>query len=436
MARNVGEVAVGRLSKGSLIKRLGQLGRADEANALLTTALLLVPMLGMLGLATDTAQWYLWKRQLQGQADSAALAGAYAAFEGRNSNQLRNIVEADIALNSDRAYTIAAVENPPSAGSKAGRNTAVRVVLTTQEALPFSSFFRSTAPVIRAVATAEFTGVPPTCVLALDTGNQTALSTQGSATVSLGCAMMTNAVGATAASFGNSPVNATYVRAVGGISAGSGLSQQTVVQPYQAAQRDPYASLANPTWPGSPAYGWRTVNSNTTANLSPGYYTGLEIRGIANLAPGVYVIGSGGLTTNAGATINGTGVTFIFTSSATPFSAGTVGRAKLVGGARTNLTAPTTGTYAGILMYQDRRASANNGTSMQISGNSGSTLQGAIYAPATEVQFTGNAGLDTRCAQVIGRYVTFTGNSNFQNVCPPSSGAGAFGGGASARLVE
>lgn len=422
-------------SATSFASMLGRLRAGEGGNVLLTAAMLLLPTLGMAGLATDTAQWYLWKSQLQRQADSAALAGAYAVAEGQSGSMLAGVVQTDLELNRERAYTVEAIENAPTAGIKAGSSQAVRVVLSTQEALPFSSFFLSSPPLIRVAATAEFTGVPKTCVLALQRAVATGVSVAGSATVELGCAMMSNSAGASALTTGTGRVNATALRAAGGIVVGSGVTSSTSIQTSQAVQDDPFEGVPNPTWM-PPGQGNVTVGSNQRRNLSPGYYTSLDIRGNATLAPGTYFIGAGGLQINGGSTVTGSGVTFVLTSSSNPFAPGSVGTARIAGNARINVTAPTSGPYAGLVIYRDRRATADGSTGLNISGDSNSLWQGSIYAPTSNIMFTGNSGMNTDCVQIVGFTVSFAGNSMFRNICPPSAGAGAFGGGASARLVE
>jgi hypothetical protein len=96
------------------------------------------------------------------------------------------------------------------------------------------------------------------------------------------------------------------------------------------------------------------------------------------------------------------------------------------GGARISMTAPSTGTYAGILFYQDRRAS-NMATNI-INGNSSSLLQGALYFPRQELQMNGTSGMNTRCIQIVARRVDWRGNTAIQNVCPANSGASSFKG--------
>lgn len=62
----------------SIRRKLGQLKANTSGNATLLVALGLPALVGGSGLAVDTAQWYMWKRELQFAVDQAALAGAWA----------------------------------------------------------------------------------------------------------------------------------------------------------------------------------------------------------------------------------------------------------------------------------------------------------------------------------------------------------------------
>jgi len=59
--------------------------RSTSGNVFIMTAILMPVILGSAGLAVDSIQWVLWKRQLQRAADSAALAGAYAASQAKDA---------------------------------------------------------------------------------------------------------------------------------------------------------------------------------------------------------------------------------------------------------------------------------------------------------------------------------------------------------------
>ena len=104
------------------------------------------------GLATDTVQWTLWKRQIQRQADSAALAGAYAVAQGFSASASATSDINQMSLIALSQTPI--IENAPTAGDYAGNGKAVRVILQTSQELPFSKILGITAPVITGEATA------------------------------------------------------------------------------------------------------------------------------------------------------------------------------------------------------------------------------------------------------------------------------------------
>ena len=123
----------------------------------------------------------------------------------------------------------------------------------------------------------------------------------------------------------------------------------------------------------------------------------------------------------------------ILTSANAGSDPGSIATITMNGGANVNLSASTSGTYAGVIFYQDRRA-IDSGTN-KINGNSSSKYQGAIYMPNQEVQFSGTSGMVTQCFQLVARRITFTGNSSVTNQCPANSGASSFKG-TRVRLVS
>ena len=66
-----------------MISSLKRLWRDRRGNSLAIAGAALPLVLGSAGLASDTIQWTLWKRQLQRAADSAAMAGVYAIAAGK-----------------------------------------------------------------------------------------------------------------------------------------------------------------------------------------------------------------------------------------------------------------------------------------------------------------------------------------------------------------
>lgn len=72
------------------LRCLRDLTRDTSANAVILSAFAIFAMVGGAGLATDTVQWTLWKRQLQRMADSAAISGAYALAGGTSAADAAN----------------------------------------------------------------------------------------------------------------------------------------------------------------------------------------------------------------------------------------------------------------------------------------------------------------------------------------------------------
>src|SRR5688500_18653412 len=119
----------------AMLRRIRQIVANDRGNALFIASLAMPVLIGAGGPATDTIQWTLWNRQIQRQADSAALAGAYAKAQGGNVT-----TSATTEINRHSFVTLSAspiIENAPTTGTYAGDTDAVRVVLQTSNVLPF-----------------------------------------------------------------------------------------------------------------------------------------------------------------------------------------------------------------------------------------------------------------------------------------------------------
>lgn len=381
------------------------------------TALMMPVFIGAAGLTSDTIQMAFIKRVMQRQADSGAIAGAFALAQGYAPAAT---VTADLARNQNYTLTVAPViENAPTVGAYAGDTAAVRVVLATDARLPFIGFFMG-AERITAEATAALVGDGEYCAVALEKTAVTGINLSGSASVDLSCGMISNTPAAIAVSAGGSSmVNASPVAAVGGLPASNNYASGTELLPYSVPQADPFAKLPNPSIGNGGNNG--NVGSNQTKSLSPGTYSGMKIQGTVNLNPGTYYIDGGTLSIGSQAIVNGEGVTFVLTSRSASTSPASIATVDVNAGATLNLAAEKTGTYAGVLFYQDRRA-VNVSQTNKINGNSTSKLQGAIYFPGQEVEFNGNSTMDIRCIKLVARRLTFIGNNTISNVCPSDSG--------------
>jgi hypothetical protein len=142
-----------------------------------------------------------------------------------------------------------------------------------------------------------------------------------------------------------------------------------------------------------------------------------------NLNAGIYVINNGELHFESGSSnasnTGGSGVFFYLT-----------GTASLVidNGANVNLTAPTSGTYANILVYQ----AASDTSGMSIQGGSNVSFNGAIYAPSANVTL-GNGSGTSIDADLLANSLTMNGGGTLNST--PLVSFGALGG-TVARIVE
>jgi hypothetical protein len=149
----------------------------------------------------------------------------------------------------------------------------------------------------------------------------------------------------------------------------------------QTPTADPFASLPDPVVAGMATYTTSSIASNTVATLQPGVYTNaVSIAGAAKvtLAPGTYVFMKG-LSVAGSGVVNGAGVTLYLGGGSIACS----------GGCKVTLSAPTSGTYAGVTVFQARK----NATAAVFSGGANSTLGGAYYFPAAAFQMSGGAGV-------------------------------------------
>ena len=441
-----------------MISWFKKLWRDKRGNALVMAGAALPLVLGSAGLASDTIEWALWKRQLQRAADSAATAGVYAIVgdEGARTN-VATAVDKDLSYNNHVAYAYTKTVGSPTSGTYATDPRAVSVQLSVQKKLSFSGMFMNFTPTITASAIATVVPSGDYCVISLEDQSVTGIDATGSTNVDLGCGMITNSVSMSAAvATGSSSVKASPIAAVGGIPASTHWASGTQLMPFTMAQEDPYAAInapASTTFPSGnctqfpndnphdvhAASYWvaGTYSAMTGASAGAMCFRGdISIQGSVTFPAGsVIVLDGGSLSVGSQGTLNCDGCTFVLTNRDTSSTA-TIGNMDFNAGATLNLKAPGTSatgiaaTYQGILVYQDRRAQdgTNSNQQSRMNGNASSFLQGSLYFPKQQVTFNGTAGMSTQCFQLVARRVYYSGTMNISNSCPSDSGAHDFTG--------
>jgi hypothetical protein len=253
--------------------------------------------------------------------------------------------------------------------------------------------------------------------------------------VNLGCGVVSNSTASSAVTAGGSSrIVASPVAAVGGVPSSASYANGTTLLPYSPPTPDPYSSIPNPTVPSGCSNAALNVQPNTpltltTGNVSAGppnvfCYRGLDINGSVTFPPNSIVYVNGDTADfKAQANVTGNGITFVLTSSTAATDPSSVAQVSMHGNTVFNISAPDSGTYKGLLFYQDRRTQYGQS---YINGNSATTYTGGFYFPNRELVFNGNTGMHTNCIQLVARRLVFSGNSNVQNTCATGGGAQSF----------
>lgn len=394
----------------------------DTGGAVAVMAAITFPVLvGGMALGAEAGYWYLSQRKLQQASDLAAYAAAVQLRSGRTEAEMRAAAY-DIAEASDfRAGDDAMVlSHPPTSGTRAGSALAVEVALNRQQTRYFTLIYDTEPVAISARAVAEVRGGGDACLLALDPTASGAITVGGSSEVVFdGCDVATNSNASDAFSMSGGRVEMTAgcVHSVGGVSATSNLTLSSCAAPntQSAVARDPYAELGEPLNVGTCAPS--SVGSNNSATtVTPDethplgmplrrYCGGLDVSGNVTFSQGLYIVDGGPLRINASTLVTGSDVTFFLTNGAT---------LAINGGATLNLSAPSSGPLSGLLFYADRD---DVGLSHSINGTAGSTLNGAVYFPSSDLNYSGDFSGSYGCTQIVTRRVTFTGNSSLNVDC-------------------
>jgi hypothetical protein len=392
--------------------------QGDQSGATAVIIAVIFPILvGGMGLGAETGYWYVTQRKLQHAVDVSAHAGGARLRAGDSKPQI-DAAALNIALNTGLSASVGTilVNSPPTQGAKAGDTRSLEVVLTEVRPRLFSSVFSGTPVTVKTRAVASIVAHSKACVLALAPVASGAVSITGSTNLNLqSCDVASNSNSSNSFLMsGSAALSAGCVYAVGQAVTTSGLTltQCAAVKTDAPVVRDPYAGVAEPAATGTCKDG--TVGTpNGTTILTPGRFcNGLNLKGTVTFSPGLYIIEGGNMTVNGGdpnsnsvVQLNGSDVTFYFVNG---------GSLKLTTKATLNLSARTSDPFSGILFFGSRTSA---GASQTITGSSGSTLQGAVYMPQSNILFTGNSKTSNGCTQVIGLTVTFSGNSSLQSNC-------------------
>jgi Flp pilus assembly protein TadG len=442
----------------------------DKRGSVLAFFVALPVVAGTVAVGVETGQLYRTKRQMQGAADAAALAGTVDKMNGGTGFIATALYEAQRNgfQNGVNGVTVTAV-SPPTSGAYAGNSSAVEVsiaktnnkyslaaVLSSTLGNEFRMSSRSVASSTtsttyqnQTVTTTTSTSSADGCLVALTTAAEQGVNITGFNNYTSDCGIYSNGTSTgTTSSTASIYIEGTHVTVKGLYARGKIIttSSPTYVSGGSARENqataivDPYAGLATPpVGSGDCIEGLRNYKKygGNSITVSPGVYCGgLEVGGTNNVyfTPGIYYIANGDLyisgvnnvTCPTCTTNNGVAVVLTQTTG----NNSDIGGVRITSDNNISLNASSASQtspplYAGVLFYQDRRVP--NGTMSStskiftISSLNTVSLTGAIYFPNNRIDIsnvnTVNMGTNG-CTVWIGRYIKFSSyNNNYVAGC-------------------
>lgn len=393
--------------------------RDESGQALILVALCLTCILGFVGLATDVGVLLHAKRNLQIAADAAALAGANEI--NIDSTQ---IVAAGKAASSTNGVTdgvngaTVTVTNGPLYGPNKGTKGYIEAIVIAPQPTFFMGLFRFTSSMPVAARAVAFNGANngSGCVHALNGSAPDTINLQGHFTVDApGCQVLDNS---------SDPCGLDFTGNAGSLTAGSvsvaggacGHETDSNPLPEKGPQTsDPLASTYTPipqaSWPAcaAPPSGtqWGTgggisYNPSGTNPTTLFCYSGnISINNAVSMNAGTYIF-TGSLGLQGHGSLDGTaGVTIYLAAPNGNMNMGGSGNSNL------SLTAPTTGPFANVAIYQEPLDT--NAVNME--GTPVSSLTGIIYLPSAMLELGGNSTTQNLTTDLIVNKLFVFGNA-------------------------
>jgi hypothetical protein len=399
-----------------------------------TTAICAAVLIEFVGLAADVG-YVEWQRlRAQAAADAAAAGALFQLQQGAGNAAITSAAQADAALNgftNGMSNTAVTVNHPPLNGSLAGNSSAVEVIVhQTVRTFFLSVIGQSQAGVAARAVETLGAAANAACVYALNPSASRAFQINGGNADYFTCGLQVASSSATALHMEGSAIlymeNGAGVSVVGGLD----LTGQTKILTYPGNQTvtpgkisalaDPLGYVTAPSATGMTQRGasntYYDMNKKPPNNAIPQgvYCGGLTVGntgGATFTMSGVYIMAGGGFTFNSQASISGSGVTIYNTSGPNSGVAGCAAAFSpltISGQANVTLSAPTTGSLAGMLIFQDR--SITSASNNQINGGATTNLTGAIYLLHSPLLFSGT-NTSSGYMILVADTVTINGNS-------------------------
>src|ERR1700691_159760 len=366
---------------------------------------------GSLALAVDVGWGYFRREPPQAPADSAALAAVRAAVHSPPSSftcgsgvvwcsttatACPSTTPGSAANTYDNACMLAAANGlsgqtvtiqantsssvPTVSGPTVGYWVTARVYHTATAWFGGLLGANSLTASVRSTAAAIAGSGGGGCIYVLDPSAGNSFLAGNDFQAKFGCGVYVNSSanantssGAAMEVTGSAYIQAPSINIVGSYHQDNNGSTSVTPSTGTTAVTDPLVNLPSPTVGSSCSSGNFTSWQSTQYTPAPGTYCGFSLgNGMnAQLSGGTYIIDGGTFSIQGGSTLTATGGVMIYlTNGAT---------VNIANGSTVTLSAQTSGSYEGILFYQDR--SMTSPGSSTIAGGANLNLTGSLYFP-------------------------------------------------------
>lgn len=382
-----------------LKNRFQKLVGDERGNVMMTFSIAVPILLGVTGMAVDSAAFYNQQARMQTVADASSLAVAKELHVYRkNLDELKAVGKARV----EALLTESGISDRPHSTAIAidEKNNIIEVSLSmvARGLLPADVWGENP---IRVTSQARAYGQNRLCVLALDgTKSDTIKAEDASSMTAPDCAVQSNSADPGGLNVsGDSSIVSTVICSSGGVKGGGTLTPKARTDCPKLD--DPLASRAAPPVGGCTILD-RVINAADL--LSPQTFCGglkIEKNAVVTLAPGTYVITGGKLEVKDQAQLIGENVSFYFADDASTFH--------FDKNTTIDLTAPKDGAMAGILFYESR--SSAKARSFEIKSENAHRLLGTIYLPngKLKIDSKGNVADESAYTVIVARQIEVKG---------------------------
>jgi hypothetical protein len=396
-------------------------------------ALCLIGLFGVVAIALDGGMLLDRRRHVQATADAAALAAAtqlyqrYPTLRGTDDGTARQAAFDYAAANgypNDGVTANVTVNIPPQSGPFANQLGHVEVIIEYLQPRAFSAIWDSEDVPVRARAVARgMWEVSRNGIMVLDLTQKAALNAHGGGTIVVnGAPVIVNSNDPEAAAVANGTnviITAPDFYIVGGYSTTGGAQFIGNIHTGERAAPDPLRYLPPPD-PNTLPTRYKDTNVINHSGglkqyiLSPGRYVGglsFSSKDSVIMEPGIYYMDGGGFSWSgqSGTSLTAEGV-MIYNAPT-----GNSQKVSISGQGTVKLTAPTSGTYQGIAIFQDRNANVD----VNITGNGAFDIRGTLYAANAFMKVAGNGDVSLG-SQHISRMLDVGGNGGFTITWDPT----------------